>query len=164
MRTSYTEKLKDPRWQKKRLQILERDKWACQACFDETKTLHVHHLYYEDGAEPWDYPDYALVTLCADCHEWETEAVRDAVRVLGRAVKMCGATADQIYSLADAFAEWTPPEGASPYRDCAPFGVLRYHITEIMRGDRHDSAEWKEKYFAPIVASGDRLKKPDGAV
>jgi hypothetical protein len=69
---TYSEKLKDPRWQKKRLEILNRDKFACQDCFETTKTLHVHHLDYEQGADPWDYPDNYLITLCEDCHETVT--------------------------------------------------------------------------------------------
>ena len=40
----YSEKLRDPRWQKRRLEILERDAWQCQACLSTAKTLHVHHL------------------------------------------------------------------------------------------------------------------------
>lgn len=69
----YSEKLKDPRWQKKRLNIFERDKWNCQLCHDKESTLHVHHRYYEKGHEPWDYPDMALITLCEFCHQDETE-------------------------------------------------------------------------------------------
>lgn len=42
----YIEKLRDPRWQKKRLQILERDGFACQSCYDTETTLHVHHCTY----------------------------------------------------------------------------------------------------------------------
>ena len=45
----YAEKLKDPRWQKKRLEILERDAWVCQKCFDTKSTLHVHHRIYNGG-------------------------------------------------------------------------------------------------------------------
>ena len=65
---TYAEKLKDPRWQKKRLEIMSRDKFTCQKCDDATKTLNVHHRYYFKGAMPWDYPDNALVTLCEPCH------------------------------------------------------------------------------------------------
>jgi hypothetical protein len=68
----YSEKLKDPRWQKKRLEILERDKWSCQICYDDTATLHVHHRYYLKNTEPWDYPSESLITLCESCHEIET--------------------------------------------------------------------------------------------
>ncbi|HQR20070.1 MAG TPA: hypothetical protein PKV98_04345 [Burkholderiaceae bacterium] len=66
---TYYEKLKDPRWQKRRLDILARDEWMCQACYDAESTLHVHHIAYRKGAEPWEYPDHMLVTLCEECHE-----------------------------------------------------------------------------------------------
>jgi hypothetical protein len=71
---TYQEKLRDPRWQKKRLQILERDGWACRLCGDKEKTLHVHHVHYDSRADgPWDYPDTSLVTLCCECHEGQSE-------------------------------------------------------------------------------------------
>lgn len=69
----YLKKLRDPKWQKMRLKILERDEWHCQKCGDDEETLHVHHRYYEKGKEPWDYPLEALITLCEFCHESEKE-------------------------------------------------------------------------------------------
>lgn len=69
----YLEKLRDPRWQKMRLKIFERDEWACQICFDTETTLNVHHRFYEQGKEPWEYPGEALITLCEECHREETE-------------------------------------------------------------------------------------------
>lgn len=69
----YSEKLKDPRWQRKRLEIFERDGWTCRGCYDEKNTLAVHHLKYLPGKDPWDYPDELLLTLCKDCHEAERE-------------------------------------------------------------------------------------------
>jgi hypothetical protein len=68
---TYKEKLKDPRWQKKRLQIFERDEWACKMCCSTTKTLQVHHVRYYKNCDPWDYDDADLVTLCESCHEAE---------------------------------------------------------------------------------------------
>ena len=70
----YSDKLKDPRWQKKRLEILERDEWSCQICHDTESTLHVHHRRYFTDKDPWDYPDGILITLCEDCHEHEKDA------------------------------------------------------------------------------------------
>jgi hypothetical protein len=67
--STYSEKLKDPRWQKKRLEILQRDNWTCRFCKTTTKTLHVHHREYKKNNDPWDYPNYSLITLCEDCHE-----------------------------------------------------------------------------------------------
>lgn len=70
---TYGELLKDPRWQKKRLEIFNRDKWACQTCSSKDKTLNVHHFSYESGALPWEYPDDNFCTLCEGCHKLETE-------------------------------------------------------------------------------------------
>ena len=64
----YLEKLKDPRWQKKRLEIFERDGWRCKMCGDEQNTLHVHHLFYFKDVEPWDVHDGFLISLCEFCH------------------------------------------------------------------------------------------------
>ena len=32
------------------------------------KVLNVHHRYYINGKNPWEYDNEALVTLCEDCH------------------------------------------------------------------------------------------------
>ncbi len=66
---NYKEKLLDPRWQKKRLEILSRDEFTCQSCLDKTKTLHVHHVDYLPKTEPWEYDNAYLITLCEDCHK-----------------------------------------------------------------------------------------------
>lgn len=73
-REEYQAKLRDPRWQKMRLEVLNRDEWRCKICGDATSTLHVHHRWYERGGEPWDVPLECLVTLCETCHEQETSA------------------------------------------------------------------------------------------
>jgi len=62
----YSGKLKDPRWQKRRLKTFERDNWCCQLCGDDKTTLNIHHKKY--GKEPWDVPDSYLITLCEHCH------------------------------------------------------------------------------------------------
>lgn len=78
-KNSYAQKLLDPRWQQKRLEILQRDDWQCASCGDFNTTLHVHHMFYswkwtDDGqvrvkCEPWESPNTALLTLCSQCHE-----------------------------------------------------------------------------------------------
>ena len=65
---TYSEKLKDPRWQKKRLEILQRDNFTCQLCGDTETTLHIHHKKYFKNKEPWDINNKYLVTLCKHCH------------------------------------------------------------------------------------------------
>ncbi len=76
---SYSEKLKDPRWQKKRLEILDRDEWRCTECGSKDKTLTVHHGYYEKDKEPWEYDGETLRTLCEGCHE-ETHEILSYLR------------------------------------------------------------------------------------
>lgn len=83
---SYSEKLKDPRWQKKRLEILSRDNWACFWCGDTQTTLHVHHLIYE-GKNPWDACDDTLMTLCEDCHAMEHLKLNELERGLFDALR-----------------------------------------------------------------------------
>jgi len=65
---NYSEKLKDPRWQKKRLEILERDNFTCKLCGDTKTTLHVHHKKYFKDKDPWDINNKYLITLCEHCH------------------------------------------------------------------------------------------------
>ena len=65
---NYSEKLKDPRWQKKRLEILERDRWTCKSCGEKEKTLHVHHIFYFPKKDPWEIHNGFLITFCEDCH------------------------------------------------------------------------------------------------
>ncbi len=83
---TYAEKLLDPRWQKKRLEVLERDKFTCQGCGDTRSTLHVHHFWYNKGADPWNHPMESLITYCERCHQEEQarhlEAVEDLMVVL----------------------------------------------------------------------------------
>lgn len=66
---SYSERLKHPKWQQKRLKIFEKDDWTCQTCGETENTLHCHHIDYIHGHDPWDYPDNYFITLCEDCHE-----------------------------------------------------------------------------------------------
>lgn len=78
----YSEKIKSPQWQKKRLEILERDGWKCKICGDDESTLHVHHRIYKTGKEPWDYPDDALITLCEKCHKEETNLSKEYSKII----------------------------------------------------------------------------------
>jgi hypothetical protein len=67
--SSYSDKLKDPRWQKKRLEVLTRDGFRCQSCGDTETELMVHHIYYDKDFAPWEYQDEAYMTLCKSCHD-----------------------------------------------------------------------------------------------
>jgi hypothetical protein len=67
--SAYTEKLKDPRWQKRRLKVMEYARWRCQVCGVSDKTLHCHHSYYSKGKEPWQYPEGSIICICDKCHD-----------------------------------------------------------------------------------------------
>jgi protein-arginine kinase activator protein McsA len=68
MAKTYYEKLKDPRWQKKRLEVFERDNFKCTQCGNPKDTLAVHHGYYSK-LDPWEYRMDTLHTVCDSCHE-----------------------------------------------------------------------------------------------
>ena len=70
---SYSDSFKDPRWQKKRLEILNRDNFICQHCFENKNMLHVHHRFYRGNKKPWEYENHVLITLCDDCHIYQHE-------------------------------------------------------------------------------------------
>ena len=101
--SEYSKKLKDPRWQRKRLQILERDEWKCTHCFRGNETLHVHHSEYLPGAEPWDHPDNTLRTLCQTCHGLAHAARFEVVDFLGEKLEAVGFDNFPLHALAFAF-------------------------------------------------------------
>ena len=65
-------KLRDPRWQKRRLEVFQRDKFTCQMCWadeESGRNLQIHHAYYSREFEnPWEYPSETLYTMCELCH------------------------------------------------------------------------------------------------
>lgn len=63
---TYSEKLKSPKWQRKRLEILQRDQFTCCYCHDKETELQIHHLKY--NGEPWQAKSEDLITLCKHCH------------------------------------------------------------------------------------------------
>lgn len=70
---TYDQLLRDPRWQRKRLEIMERDRFTCRHCERTDLTLNVHHTYYLKGMMPWEYPSGSLYTFCEPCHKRETK-------------------------------------------------------------------------------------------
>lgn len=95
--SSYSEKLKDPRWQRKRLEVLQRDGFICNDCFSGDKTLHVHHSHYFKG-DPWETPSFYLTALCCSCHERRGAAEELLKRELGHSLTML--TLEELENLA----------------------------------------------------------------
>lgn len=122
---AYADLLKDPRWQKKRLQILNRDEFTCRNCGLGTKTLHVHHkVYFKQKTNPWDYPDNLLVTLCEECHAEVSTGMADAILELTGAIKKAGLFPDDIKRIARGFNE-SDLSGISELTSCALMVSIR---------------------------------------
>lgn len=109
---SYAEMLRNPLWQKKRLEIMQRDDFTCQHCGSKERELQVHHRIYHKGAKPWEYEDNELITLCDRCHEAETDAkathyetfkeICDLARGIGLSEQFIRETLQQISQMLDA--------------------------------------------------------------
>lgn len=67
--STYSEKLRDPRWQKRRCEIFEAKGHKCYECGETPPSLDIHHLCYLKGREPWEYADEYLMPICRPCHE-----------------------------------------------------------------------------------------------
>ena len=60
-----------PRWKRKRLYILQRDKYLCQECLRYGKRVDadtVHHIYAADVYPEYAYSNWNLISLCNKCH------------------------------------------------------------------------------------------------
>jgi len=129
----YAEKLLDPRWQKLRLEIFDRDGWTCQRCKETTKTLCVHHIYYMKGLDPWEYPKEILVTLCEDCHGKEkTDRPQSEARLL-TVLKEIGFSAGGIDDLVDIF-ESLELEWGQDHLINALYNIIK-HLPEVPFAD-----------------------------
>jgi hypothetical protein len=85
---TYSEKLQHPKWQEKRLGILNRDEFTCQYCGDTETMLHVHHIAY--SGDPWTVDDKFLITLCSNCHKMEEEQIKEAIPTTIKKLKEAG--------------------------------------------------------------------------
>lgn len=86
----YIDLLRDPRWQRKRLEALEAGDWKCCHCSTTTKPLNVHHKKYRKGAKPWEYDLSELEVRCDDCHK-DIHALQDELSAV--VAKCSGRTA-----------------------------------------------------------------------
>lgn len=134
---TYSEKLKDPRWQKKRLEILQRDDWTCQNCGDVKTTLNVHHISYYGN--PWDQKDDLLITLCKECHDHETKSLLEAKDILFKQLQDCGFTSLSMLSLANIFEK---DRGWSNYEPA--FDILKQAVDNDAIWNKLKEMFWNE--------------------
>jgi len=67
-KTTYKEKLNSPKWQKLRLEKMQQSNFSCELCGDDESQLHIHHIQYIAGFDPWMYGLHELQCLCDSCH------------------------------------------------------------------------------------------------
>lgn len=65
---SYSEQLKHPNWQRKRLEVMQAAAFSCENCGDTETMLNVHHRRYVKGRMVWEYERDELQCLCQPCH------------------------------------------------------------------------------------------------
>ena len=135
---TYSEKLKDPRWQKKRLEIMDRDNFICQLCGDSETTLNVHHKRYLKNTQVFEYENDDVTTgqmeywmfpfelramKKGDCDDWANEL---ASYLIGANVPefrvrvVCGETRtggghSTVYVLDDSLSTWRHLNSTTPY-------------------------------------------------
>ena len=127
--------LSHPDWQKKRLEVMQRDSFTCRDCNSKDKELHVHHLYYVQGKKPQDYPLSAYKTLCFQCHELEEENLRlvggaliNMYRGMGASAKEINVFAIAVYDYLEATHE-TLPELKN---------ILQIIVFELKKASKYD--------------------------
>lgn len=136
---TYSEKLKDPRWQKKRLEVFQRDGFSCNHCGNTQRTLHVHHISY--SKEPWDTHLDMLTTLCDSCHLAEEDNLKSENAVIFNKLRSIGFTSSSFRILPNVF------EKDRGWSDFDPaFDILKMVVD--------DDSLWesmKEMYFKNLI-------------
>lgn len=119
-RQQYREMLRTPQWQRRRLEIFERDGFRCTVCGADDAELHVHHRYYIFGRPPWEYEDESLLSMCGECHRAETERTNelkpDLERALGIALDADGK--EVLIALLDEISDLYPREDRADVLAC----------------------------------------------
>lgn len=97
--SKYSEKLTSPLWQRRRLEIMQRDDFKCHYCGDATEQLEIHHVVYLGNRQPWEYEDEHLICICHSCHS-EEERMKSEDGMLIGMFSMSGLSRRQLNYLA----------------------------------------------------------------
>jgi hypothetical protein len=79
---TYAEQIKNPKWQKKRLKVLEEGGFTCEECGGKEETLNIHHKFYDNSKMVWEYNNEDLKCLCETCHSARHEIEKIVKRLL----------------------------------------------------------------------------------
>ncbi|MGZ4955354.1 MAG: HNH endonuclease [Methylobacter sp.] len=111
---TYSEKLRDPRWQRKAKAVKDRANNLCQDC-GSAEPLDAHHCYYTNmrqGFEPWEYPLSALRALCRTCHEARD---RTEIRMRAFSASLTQVELDNLRTALDHALYWFRPCAVSQF-------------------------------------------------
>ena len=150
-----------PKWQKKRLEVLQRDDFTCQKCGDAETELHVHHRTYHRGRKVWETPIDDLVTLCKPCHKAVEQAVREAREsVTGGEAKAHEGLDDMRLAMVEGFKKALAHHHEQPVRFADDFefwGAARaWRLDELSIGDWAQNQETITQDDAHLIS--DRVK------
>lgn len=138
MNNEYKELLKDGRWQRKRLEIMQRDGFICREC-GTTSDLNVHHTRYIKGRKPWEYDDDDLVTLCGSCHKRTHDNIKDKERAIEEYIERM----NRLESMKNLLLY---------YEDIEGFGgvITSYHVWNIF-GEKYYNVDFYYSNVHPIM-------------
>lgn len=123
----YREIRQHPKWMKLRMKIWERANSSCEheGCtynYDEKNPLDVHHIGYEKGKMPWEYPLDKFELLCRKHH---SERHRHSNLKVGNSdkYKSCGNCGRKMKAVTrdEYFSRWIELT-SNDYRSDADFG------------------------------------------
>jgi hypothetical protein len=151
---SYYELLKDPRWQKKRLEVMGRRNFSCSNCLDKTETLHVHHGAYLKGLKPWEYPDEMLHCLCESCHS----EVEDCLEELRKNYGMFHFSSHitDIVNICESFNKRVHDHETvqtALFSFCDLFGLPEEPFMKLLSSHfqrEHEISDWRNAYYTLI--------------
>lgn len=156
----YADQLRDPRWQRKRLEIMERADFTCESCGDEKKTLAVHHRIYLGGRKAWEYENEYLECLCEDCHtsKHNLQAELNAVLVMSGDIEQVIGYAKGIYCMITNTSDEvkiTSWEQAAGFIDAWGKSKIRPHeFISLIEKDGHEISGDKMASLLQNHASG----------
>lgn len=137
---SYFEQLRSPNWQRRRLEIMSRDEFRCQVCYDNESTLNVHHKHYTKGRMAWEYGDDELVTLCEECHE-DMHAKSETLKRIFAMLPVDGpCCANEAMALVDGWAHFSTARDYFEFEPCSPYS-FRLGVAASMIQSMHYKIE-----------------------
>lgn len=136
---TYKEKLRDPRWLKKREQLLLRRGEKCQSC-QSSKHLTIHHGYYRPQGAPWNYEDDTLWVLCWTCHERVQNTLTEIHQLIGCVHP-------------DSYSEIQSRIGDATFEH--RYGISQEELKEILQEVKEAESRTYAEYSASITSSNE---------